>query len=169
MSSVVLVLGTDHRYQTESSDFTAQNHRAFDHFVRKSVAEGKALAIAEESSPQALTEAGVEQSVPERIARSLRIEHRHCDPDRKTRAELGVMQEIDIRMSEFPRKLSERDVQDKLDSSHRARENFWLRQLLDLNVWPVLFVCGANHVESFVELLRDRGLEPKLIALDWSA
>lgn len=167
MTSVIHILGTDHRFQTKSSDFSSESHEAFSMFVRELVAQHRILAIAEECHPQALAEVGVERSVPECVARELGIAHRHCDPDKKTRVSLGILQENDIRISQFPKKLSEVEVQERVKSSHRTREEFWLHQLLDINTWPALFVCGANDVESFTGVLRNSGLQPEIAARNW--
>jgi hypothetical protein len=36
-----------------------------------------------------------------------------------------------------------------------------------LNVFPVLFVLGADHIDSFQLLLREHGLTPFIVARDW--
>lgn len=169
MTSNILVLGTDHRFQTKSSEFSNGDHEAFDKFVRKLVVRHGVLAIAEELSPQALSEAGVEHSVPEHIARSLGKVHRYCDPDKGERRALGIRNEADIRGLELPRRqLSEVEVQEKVGLSHRLRGEFWLRELLNLNIWPTIFVCGANHTESFTNVLSSGGLSSEIVARDWA-
>jgi hypothetical protein len=39
---------------------------------------------------------------------------------------------------------------------------------LTLGCWPVLFVCGANHVEGFSANVQAQGLSPKVLVADWS-
>ena len=47
------------------------------------------------------------------------------------------------------------------------RERCWLEELRSLNVWPVVFVCGAYHVECFRQLLESEGLSCEEIVSRW--
>ena len=169
MTGTVLVLGTDHRFQRRSPEFTERQHQRFAAFVSATARKGRVVALAEEYSTEALAEANVAQSTIEVIARELGLQHRYCDPDMKTRARLGMLQENQIRMSAFPDKLAAAEVQRRFEESVRAREQFWLLELVALDAWPVLFVCGANHSLSFVELLRVNKVDTVLVAQGWGA
>jgi len=169
MSRTALVLGTDHRYQTRDTDFAEVQHNAFAQFVAETCRAYGICAIAEENNTQALAEASVEESVPQRIAHTLGLTHQHCDPDRATRTKLGIRQENDIRAQAFLERWSETVVQEKLEASHRARERYWLQQIIALNVWPVLFVCGADHSTSLLSLLPEHDVQVELVANDWGA
>ena len=85
----------------------------------------------------------------------------------KTRAALGIRQENQIRISAFPKKLAEVEVQRLLAESLCARERYWLAELIAFNTWPVLYICGADHSLSFIELLQKSGVANVLIAQDW--
>ena len=169
MTRTVLVLGTDHRFQRRSPEFTEAQHQRFAEFISATAREGRVVGLAEENSIEALAEAKVAQSTVEIMARELELNHRYCDPDMKTRAKLGMLQENQIRISAFPEKLAEAEVQRRLEESMRAREHYWLSELVTLNAWPVLFICGANHSLPFVELLRASNVDTILVAQDWGA
>ncbi|TKS62902.1 MAG: hypothetical protein EWM73_02004 [Nitrospira sp.] len=167
MSRAVHVLGTDHRYQTRDTDFSEVQHNEFAQFVADTCRAHGICAIAEENNTQALAEASVEESVPQRIAHTLGLTHQHCDPDRATRTKLGIRQENDIRAQAFLERWSETIVQEKLEASHRVRERYWLQQIIALNMWPVLFVCGADHSKSLLSLLPEHDVQVELVASDW--
>lgn len=169
MNRKVLVLGTDHRFQNRSPKFTEQQHQQFLMYVSATAKANSVAALAEENSLQALAEADVAESTVEIIARELGLKHRYCDPDMKTRAELGIRQKNQIRISVFPAQLTGAEVQQQLEESMRARERYWLSQLEEFNIWPVLYICGANHSLPFLNLLRKSNLDAVLIAQDWGA
>lgn len=167
MSRIVHVLGTDHRYQMSDADFTDAQHNAFVQFVAETCRAYGICVIAEENNPQALVEASIEESVLQRIAHTLGLTHQHCDPDRVTRTKLGILQENGIRARAFLERWSERVVQEKLEASHHLREQYWLQQIIALNMWPVLFVCGADHSTSLLSLLSEHDVQVELVASDW--
>jgi len=47
------------------------------------------------------------------------------------------------------------------------REKLWLERLLAFNSWPLLFICGAKHVQGFRRLLEQNGIEVVIFAQDW--
>lgn len=169
MSRTVFVLGTDHRFQRRSTEFIEAQHQAFAAFVLATAKQAGVAGLAEENSVAALAEADIAQSTIELIAHELGLRHRHCDPDMKMRAKLGMLQENQIRISAFPEKLAEAEVQRRLGESMRAREAYWLSDLIEFNTWPVLFVCGAAHSLPFLDLLKGRGINAVLVAEDWGA
>lgn len=169
MSRTVFVLGTDHRYQTRDTFFAETQHEAFVQFVAETCRAHGIRAIAEEINTQALAEASVEESVPQRIAHTLGLPHQYSDPDRATRMRLGIWQQNDIRARAFLHSWAEPVLQEKLQASDRARERYWLEQIIVLNVWPVLFICGADHSMSLISLLSEFNLQSQLVARDWGS
>ncbi len=169
MTRTVLVLGTDHRFQCRSPEFTEPQHQRFAAFILATARKDGVVALAEEYNVEALAEANVAESTIEVIANKLGLKHRYCDPEMKTRAKLGMLQENQIRISAFPEKLTEAEVQRQLEESLRARERYWLLELVAFNAWPVLFICGANHSLLFVKLLRANNVDTILVAQDWGA
>jgi hypothetical protein len=47
------------------------------------------------------------------------------------------------------------------------RERHWIEELTSLSIFPVLFVLGADHIDSFGILLREHGFTPSTLAGDW--
>ena len=160
---MVIVVGTSHTIQT--TDLALQP------FLENLCQKFNARAVAEEMSEEALAEKDRAASIPMHVAKALQIRHRFCDPDKAQRAKLGIRQENDFRLEAILSNsaLSEPEVAACLADSHARRERYWLDQLRDFNVWPVLFVCGADHVASFSQLLKQQDMAVHVAAEDWAS
>jgi len=163
MRSVILI-GTGHKHQWPGVP-TADEFRAF---IEHVCAEFHVRAIAEEMSAEALAQKHISQSACEKIAKALGISHRYCDPNNKRRTALGIKGEQEIRYAGFQNDWDKEELEREIRASHSIREHYWMEQLLDLDCWPTLFVCGANHVEPFQELLVANGLSVHVVARDWA-
>ncbi|MER0169889.1 MAG: hypothetical protein DU489_04655 [Nitrosomonas sp.] len=168
MSRTALILGTDHRFQWKSPDFTDSQHQQFIAFVVTTARAYKVVAFAEENNPEALDEKGKKESVIQIMAREFAIPHRHCDPDRQKRAVLRISQENDIRAMAFLEGTTESIIQQRIEKSMRDREHYWLEQLQEFKMWPVLFICGAAHSLPFFDLLHANNIDAILLAKDWN-
>ena len=76
------------------------------------------------------------------------IEHYFCDPDGKQCTDLRI----------------ERDNWTK-------REHYWLdrlQQKVPDSEYPVLFICGADHVDTFSKLLEENDFNVICICKDWN-
>jgi hypothetical protein len=162
MAKRLLLVGTSHDYQIPgnagANDFQAVlENLSREHSVR---------AIAEEHSLDALRMANALETICKKVARRLGLQHAYCDPGIEDRKSLGVQQENDIKMRKFHDRSI--DFQNELRISHLKREQFWMDRVCELNCWPLLFVCGANHIESFSTLSRKQGAVVLIVENDWS-
>jgi hypothetical protein len=162
---MVLIVGTSHSIQLGTQDHTVAEGLKF--FLENLQHTYNIRAVAEEMSSEALAENQCIDSVPMRVASSLGIKHRFCDPGRCERASLGIRQENDIRASGFLYGWSEHKISSLILKSHAIRERYWLKELRALGEWPVIFVCGADHVASFCALLKLEGITAYVEAEDW--
>jgi hypothetical protein len=160
-SAMVVVVGTSHTIQTADPQLKP--------FLEGLCQQFMVHAVAEEMNQEALAEQSCTASIPMKVASALKLAHRLCDPNRAQRRDLGIRQENDIRVSAFPATLPESEVALRVAESHAKRERHWLDQLRDLNTWPVLFVCGADHVASFSQLLKQQGMAVQVAAEDWAS
>ena len=118
-------------------------------------------------SLDALEMHGAKKSVCEQIAEYLHIPHRHCDPSIKKQKDLGINQPDDIRMAGFLAGDDQSKIDAKVNASLAARRNYWLEELLKLDTWPVLFMCGAYHAEPFRALLESNGIVARVLFKCW--
>lgn len=163
----VVIIGTSHKYQTDNGEADADSIEQFRQLLIMLCSKHKAKAIAEEMNLEGLKERGVPESIACRVAAELKLSHQFSDPSWECRKELGILQEIDIRISGWPNVLSEERVQAEIRKSHDIRERYWLDQLMSINLAPILFVCGADHSEPFAKLLRESNFEVEVALPDW--
>ncbi len=164
---MVIVVGTSHSIQLGIKGASGEVSEKFRALLENACHMHGVCAVAEEMNTEALAESNCSTSIPQRLATSLTLQHRFCDPNRSERANLGILQENDIRVSAFLSDLSEADITSRVAESHQKRELYWLGQLRALNCWPVLFVCGADHVVSFCAHLEREGIAKLVVAQDW--
>ena len=160
----VVLLGTSHKYQHPDNPSSAQFRKFVDHVCDTYLIR----AIGEEMSTEVLQQKQILKSICEIIANSRDLSHKYCDPNNEERSRLGIRGETDIRQQGFFGNWDEERIEAAVRESHQIREIYWLQQLLELDVWPALFVCGANHVSVFARLLTDRGVNVQVEAADWT-
>jgi hypothetical protein len=163
----VYVVGTDHNFQKGHESYK-EAAAEFRQYIIDVCSLTHVKAIGEEMSREVLAEAGVEKSTCEMLANELGLKHCLCDPDKAARQALGIRQENDIRLEGFRKNWKLKIIQKRILEEHRKREEIWLGQVEAFQNYPVLFVCGANHIKSFSSLLRSKGLCSKVLSKDWA-
>jgi hypothetical protein len=161
INSLIFILGTAHKFQLTSQDL---KFYLLD-LCRKLNVGG----IAEEMSEEALDEKGCAESIPMQVAVTLRIKHQLCDPNSAEREKLEILQENQILLLNWKKgmNLSDAEIHMRIIENYSKREKYWLNQLRLLNSWPVLFVCGSSHVNSFHQLLGEQKIASSIIENDW--
>lgn len=157
------IVGTDHRFQFGAGvwfggkPLTSESEAAFDQMLREVVAAVNADTLAEELSIESLHDVGKTESTVQRLARRLGIGHVFCDPDRGERTQLSIRDENEIRASVMWERRTEDWIKSEILAATRRREEEWLRRIREHGGCNVVFVCGANHVKQFSEMvLRER-------------
>jgi len=162
MKEIVLV-GTCHTVQIPGGKGAAE----FCAFVETLCAQYGIKAIGEEYSEEALAEKDKTNSVCRDAANTLNVSHRYCDPGRDQRRALGVSQENDIKVTGWLNGWPQEKIEQEISASHSIREHYWRDQLASLDLWPALFICGAEHTQHFRSLLEDTGYSVLVVASDW--
>lgn len=167
MAKVVLI-GTSHKYQMRARDVETEDVDQFEHLLSSLCSKHMAEGIAEEMSQTALAGRGVSESVAQMVSAALGVAHQLSDPPPAIREQLGVIcDENFFRAEGWLQNWSPERIETEVRKSHDIRERYWLTQLRILNAWPVLFVCGAIHLEPFSALLRENGFEVVVAFSDW--
>lgn len=176
MSKRLVLIGTSHTFQygagnawSRKAPCTAEAEQAFRDVLVEAISRFCLRCVAEEMNEQCLAEAEKPASVPQLVARSLGLPHVLCEPNLGERMVLGIEPENAIRVSAFLNDKTEEDVVAALKEQFRKRESVWLQRVEHLGTWPVLFVCGANHVPSFSALLEQNGVGCEVLHADWAA
>ena len=166
------LIGTHHTYQygvgsTYANGCTAEEETAFRAQVTARIKQLGLRAVAEELNEDGLSEHGVCRSVLQDLAGGIGLRHCFCEPSRAERIALGVQTENDLRVSAWINDWPQSEVQERMLGEFRKRERVWCDRIQQLDVWPLLFVCGANHVETFSSLLQERSISVYLLEKCW--
>ncbi len=165
----VFLIGTDHRYQERQPCFPEAAHNAFEVLLRRCARENDIRAIAEEHSLDALSGKSLSKTVLESLAAELGFPHKYCDPSIEQNESLGILQEPHIRARDWLNTPpTEEQVAEEVACGYRRREAWWMQELLTLNQWPCLFVCGSVHTIPFAKLLERSAIDVHIVAADWN-
>lgn len=163
----IFILGTSHRYQAPKTLDEQAHAKQFRFLLQVLCDKYKIKGIAEEMSEEALQERTLDCSVPFELAQSQKLLHRYCDPDRSERDALGILQDTTVEINGWASNLSRLEIQKCIAEHHRRREEVWLERLSKFDAFPVLFVCGADHVDSFVSLLERESITVSVVERNW--
>ena len=172
MHTVVLI-GTNHNFQRPVDGPYSAGIAQFRIRIQELCRQHHVAAIAEEMSAYALAEHGATESVAQQICALLGLRHQFSDPSsHQERYKLGIRQDNEIRAEHlFSNSTHEQIEADVLARgrvpSDRIREQFWLRKVQELNIWPLIFICGADHFSSFTELLKANSTNVVEAHRDW--
>ena len=144
----ILIVGTSHeQYQIRPQCGPQDGADAFKQHVEQTLKTHTVQSIAEEMSIEGLRG---RCTVCDEIAKERKLPHILCDPTRLERYDLGI-------------------TEGNSPSDDEKREKEWLRRIVQSCRYPVLFVCGANHVCSFAQLCQNEGLVPTIVTYDFEA
>lgn len=171
MRTVILV-GTAHKFQIAAAGDLASAAGEFLKFLHDLCSEHKVRAVAEEMNSHALQEKGATESVAQRLCAELRLLHHFSDPCPQERYALSIRQDNDIRAEHlfdgWTQEQIEADVLARGSAtSDRICERFWWQKLQEINVWPLVFICGADHFAPLATLLREAGVNVVEPDRDW--
>lgn len=168
MKKVVLI-GTEHgKFQMAKRD--TDEAQLFYSTLIEQCSTHHIAALAEEMDVVALQKRGADDTVAHRVAMKLGLNHQYSDVPPDVRRKLGIPESTQqIEIDGFYNSASREQIEAEERRSNEVREKYWLERLNEANLWPVLFVCGASHVESFSELMRRDGIDVTLAFRDWKS
>jgi len=158
----VLLVGTRHDYQRPGGP----GSEAFRVFIATTCRERNILVIAEEISLDGLL--GAKQSICNQVAGTLCLTHCYCDPSIEEQKTLGIAHPGKTNSSAFSAVPNPHEVDPEVEGANEIRRRCWLQRIVELDSWPVLFVCGAHHVEPFRELLRVNSIVVHVLCPRWT-
>lgn len=169
---IAVIMGTNHNIQEGK-----EHQESFQSYLTELVQKYGIEAIAEEIGDRC------ELIVAKNVCENLCITHKIIDPNPAKYKELGItpihhimnaiMWKYNLKRFSFdgsgmpPEALDEFNL--RLRKEHSSiREKVWLEEILALDTWPVLVVCGANHFEYFSSLLLENGISVNEDVSNWS-
>ncbi|UJB19195.1 MULTISPECIES: hypothetical protein [Lysobacter] len=163
----VLIVGTSHEYQRRTSDGAINTINDFAEYLRQIIDANDVAAIAEEMSAAALEEHGLQNSVAQEICTRFGIPHALADPGPQEREHLGIQQRNEIAVAGFFGGLSPEEIEARVRRSYDTREEYWIAKLGELGAYPMVFICGADHVNSFRDKLLAQGHDAVVLTSNW--
>lgn len=177
MNRMVYILGTSHEYQRNDDTCQPESIGKFKRYLKFICQNYDIKAIGEEMSEEALKFWGREISIPRLFTQeNPTISHKYCDPEREEQKKFGIKQSgyfsqgrqlPEILQSPDVNNLSEEEAKQLEWQEDLKREPIWLCKILELNRWPLLFICGSDHVDSFKKLLDSESLSASIIDNNW--
>lgn len=176
---MIFITGTDHYFQVSTAPKrSGAGKQGLIRFQRYLIGASKhmgAKMIAEEASEEWVSDQGPEAwSVAQRVAGQIGIRHRFCDPDTDERRALGLKSggELWDKANALSMR-SGRDIvavwKEEVRNGVQAGEDFWLSRLKvrGFKKMTILFVCGADHVDTFKVTLAANSVQACIHCRDW--
>jgi hypothetical protein len=171
-----LQVWTDAKRKGESIEAKKKDVEAFEKCLTDAARSLRADLIAEEANEEFVGRHGQGAfSVAEAVARKFGIRHLFCDPDTGERRAMGLKTggELTAHATAIANATGHdfMDVHDaELKKNFPAREAFWLERLgrFEPNKKSIIFVCGADHVDSFKALLESKEIAARVHYRDWT-
>lgn len=140
---MVYLIGVDHQVQNNGGSMSPERRRAigdFSAFLDSKAKELDVTMLAEEFNEDLVKSNRASNATVQKVAMHLGLKHLFCDPTRTEREELGIHDDND------------------------RREDFWLSCIeKHLKRERILFVCGAQHLETFKSQLIKKGVHAEIL------
>ena len=168
MNRIAYILGTNHIYQRDDDSCEPGSVDAFIEYLDSVCQLHGINAIGEEMSISALHDFDRTESIPAKFATTHGKSHKYCDPDRAEQERLGIRENHVVRYHVRQKNLSEEQIRQLCWEEDLKREPYWLCKVQELNVWPLLFICGSDHIKSFTQLLSTVATAVHVAHQNWS-
>jgi hypothetical protein len=181
---MIHIVGTSHSLQVwtaakrngESLEATREAVEAFEGYLANVVRSLKADIIAEEASNEWVAALGHgASSVAKDVTTNLGIQHLFCDPDTVLRGAIGlkVGEELHTHAMTISKETGREwtDVHNaEIKNQFATREAVWLERLegYEPNDRSIIFVCGADHVDTFKAALDAEKIFASILCRDWT-
>jgi hypothetical protein len=176
---MIHIIGIDRYYQVLTD---AKRHGAakqeiarFQRYLSAAVKRLGAGMIAEQASQEWVEGHGPgAMPVASRAAALNNIKHRYCDPDPEDRRACGLKTEGELwDIANGIAMRTGRDIvevwREEIRENFEAWEAIWLSRLKirGISKMAVIFVCGADHADTFKAALEANGFEARIHCRDW--
>ena len=181
---MIHLLGTAHSAQVWSDakrngvslDADKEMMMKFEKFLEAVARVHEASAIAEEASEEwVLAHGPGVSSVAKDVSERLGIRHLFCDPNTEERRAIGL--KVGPEMMDHATKIAVQTGRDFVEVYRQEirkgfvlREGIWIDRLekFDPNKAPLIFVCGADHVDTFGAALESKHTRTSVHCRDWT-
>ena len=156
MKPKIVIIGTGHRLQAGHSEYSVDQHKRFRELLEQTCKKYRIKLIAEEMSEDILSAFGTTETNGQQVATYKRVQHRYIDLSAKERSQFGI-DRYSLQQTGQSAKLSVPQFAALEQFTGELRECIWLTRILTINIWPTLFVCGADHGPRVKQLFNSVG------------
>jgi hypothetical protein len=161
----LVLLGTSHAIQRGESGRPSDLEARLEIVCR----DFAVRALGEEMNREVLAKGNTPETVGERVARRLGLAHIYCDPTEAERMSMGTTTVPKIHAQAWRLDWSDEETARQLATHNDLVEGYWFGRIRELDLWPMLFMCGAEHVSSFSRRASQQGHEVVIADKDWGA
>ncbi|MCJ7603986.1 MAG: hypothetical protein MUO63_21130 [Desulfobulbaceae bacterium] len=149
----IIILGTSHPLQCGNKKCSEEQNQEFLQLLEQICVGRQIKCIVEEMNSEGLENHDVKNTVAYTLSQKLNLKHQYTDLSIEHIADLCI--HIDSFMFREP---TDEMRMSKRELLHRhllnpIRERYWLANILNLNTWPTLFICGSDHINNMIDLI----------------
>ena len=165
----LLVFGLAHPLQCGAASCTQGSVAAYREEIRSQCVKHSIQRIAEEMCEDGRTFHGVATTVAFELAAELELAHQDLDLSHAERAALSCNDSpLLTSIMSCPQPDGGARFREALGIvTDEVRERVWVMRLLVEKTWPVLFLCGADHVQPVRRLWEGLGLPAAVVHRDY--
>jgi hypothetical protein len=161
MDTKILIIGTDHHYQTGSCN---NNDTAlFTSTIKNIINKHSVFAIFEEMNEEGLEKYDVSSTISQNICIQLNIKHRFIDPSKSEREGYGIKERGKIKALGLLNNWGQDIIKNKIIEQDMKREDIWLNKIQKHAKDTVLFICGSDHSDRFLSLLLKNNITSEML------
>ncbi len=156
MTPSIFIFGTSHPLQCGTDKYSENAVNNFRAYIREICSTEGISIIIEEMSKEGLDHYEAESTIASHVAKELQIEHLCVDLESQERAKLNISDgDLAMIAMNLSKTGSAGQIRDDLTNrlSSPIRERYWIARILSKNTWPVLFICGSDHVASAASII----------------
>lgn len=167
MSDSIFLIGTSHQYQVVGDEFTIDHVEEFYQFLISLCNDLNIKMVAEEINDEGIRAYNGSTTIGRQVAKELKLEYLACDPSTQQRIDAEINGSGEVSISAKMKGLDEKEESRLLAVEEIKREKFWLLKLQQSGVIPILFICGAKHIQRFMILLAKHNYNVSVLIEDW--
>ncbi|MBA3019308.1 MAG: hypothetical protein FP811_14375 [Desulfobacteraceae bacterium] len=159
----IIILGTSHQIQCGTIKHSHEQIQNFRSLIKRICQDENVKCIVEEMSNEGLSNHKVQKTIPFEIAIELSIKHCYTDLTTEQLACLNLSQGHVVQYSlSQPTNELKTHMRELLTNKlvHPIRERYWLANILRINTWPTLLICGSEHGQNMQDLVNSVGYGP---------
>ncbi len=160
----VLIIGTDHYYQTGSTNCCDNEIALFTNTLKNAINKYSAVGVFEEMNKEGLKAYKVSSTISQNISSKLGLNHKFVDPNTQERESRGIKDRGKIKIRGLMNGLSQSEIENRILEQDMLRETYWLEEVKKYATGVIIFICGSNHSHSFLELLLKNNIMSEIIS-----